>query len=152
MSARSLWAALAVCCALGAVLLWAGCALSPINRARLFTSGMAEGGLAAGQAVAAANEARVAEVEKKLDDGKMSAEDGKRERGKLKYQYGIADRAVKTFSTGIAGLRASIQVYQATKKFDLGPLLRAGVQLFSQLQAALKAYGIEIPMPNIGGL
>lgn len=151
-SARSLWAALALACALGAVLLWSSCAQSKINQARMFTAGLADATIAGGQVVSAQNEIRSAAVADKLDRREMSTDDGEREKGKLKHQYGIAERTIKSVSAGVAGLRASIQIADAVKKFDLGPLLRSGVQLFNQLQAALKAYGVEIPMPNLGGL
>ena len=90
--------------ALGAL---AGCAHSPIDKARQYGIGLADGGLGVGKFIATLNEQKEAEAEALASTDVAKA---KLFRTEWRHVYDILDKAVKTFGAGVTALRAGIEI------------------------------------------
>ena len=132
-----------------AALAMVGCATVPLDKARQYTTGLADGGLAVGRFVATMNEQKEGEIATQVeDDG--DAPKARRERDHWRRIYDGADKAIKTFGAGVGGLRAGIEIKAAMGgKIALGPIIAEGLKLWESLKAALKSYGIEVPGGNL---
>ena len=126
--------------ALGAL---AGCAHSPIDKARQYGIGLADGGLGVGKFIATLNEQKEAEAEALASTDVAKA---KLFRTEWRHVYDILDKAVKTFGAGVTALRAGIEIAAASGKgIDFGKVLVEGAKLWGDLQATLNAYGVKVP-------
>lgn len=131
-----------------AVLCLAACATAPIDKARQFTTGLADGGLAVGKFLASYNEEREGEIGERLDDDRDTVK-AQRERDKWRRIYDGSEKALKVYGAGVAGLRAGIEVANVAKKLNLPVVISEGLKLWHALKAALKSFGIDMPMGDI---
>jgi hypothetical protein len=145
-AARSLWAAFALCCALGAVLLWSGCS-SALDKARIATTAASDLGLSTAKFVADWNVACEGEAKRLFEADKIREGDSKR--AECRATYAKLDQAVKTYGAAVSGTRAGLELAATMKKLDLGVVLRELLQAGKALKGALAAFGIEVPT---GGL
>lgn len=130
------------------VLLIASCATAPIDKARQFTTGLADGGHAVGKFLASYNEEREGEIEARFDADRDPAK-AKRDRDQWRRIYDGSEKALKTYGASVAGLRAGIEVANVAKKLNLPLVISEGLKLWHSLKAALKTFGIDMPMGDM---
>lgn len=144
--ARSLWAAFALACCLGAVMLWAGCA-GALDKARIATTAAGDLGLSTAKFVADWNDACESDAKKLAEADRVI--ESRAARDKCRATYAKLDQAVKTYGFAVQGTRAGLELAATMKKLDLGIVLRELLNAGKALKAALAAFGVAVPT---GGL